>query len=114
LRRKEEEEEEEDEQRKREFKSDNMDFEKMEKLHLFFLLVESYKPHCQPMSIQPNYSVFSNNRSTQCPIFLRMSRLHPCLLLTPALHSMGKNNTSFGLCATDTFSLARTNVQLAS
>jgi hypothetical protein len=26
---------------------------------------------------------------------------------------MGKNNTSFGLCATDTFSLARTNVQLA-
>jgi len=40
-------------------------------------------------------------------------RLHPCLLLTPALHSMGKNNTSFGLCATDTFSLARTNVQLA-
>jgi hypothetical protein len=27
----------------------------LEKIHLFFLLVESYKPiHCQPMSIQPN------------------------------------------------------------
>jgi hypothetical protein len=36
LRRKEEEEEEEDEQRKTAFKSDNMDFTKMEKIHPFF------------------------------------------------------------------------------
>jgi hypothetical protein len=112
LRRKEEEEE--DEQRKREFKSDNMDFEKMEKLHLFFLLVESYKPplsaHVDPTKL---ISVFQQQIYPMSNLPTHVPRLHPCLLLTPALHSMGKNNTSFGLCATDTFSLARTNVQLA-
>jgi hypothetical protein len=106
LRRKEEEEEE-DKQRKREFKSDNIDLKTWKKYIfsiLFFLLVESYKPHLSA-HVDPTklISVFQQQIYPNVQSSYAMSRLYPCLLLTPALHSIGKTKTSFGLCATDTF-----------